>query len=84
MDNDERHAELVKACIKLREHFDSVQIFAGRVDEELDCSVTYQAGKGSWYERYGIVREWIVKQEHRARVSIQMEDKASEEEEGPA
>lgn len=82
MDNDERHQELVKACIRLREHFDSVQVFAARVDG--DDAVTFHAGKGSWYERYGVVREWIVKQEHRARLSIQQEDKASEEGEGAA
>lgn len=53
----------------LAEHFDCVQLFATRCETgELDGTVTIQMGAGNWYTRYGHVREWLIKQDERARM----------------
>lgn len=56
----------VQGCAaSLMEHLDSVQIIATKKDG--DESVRFQVGRGSWYERYGAVKDWIYKEEERSR-----------------
>jgi hypothetical protein len=54
----------------LREHFDSVQIFASRwnPDGKESDTFSYSMGQGNYNARYGQVRGWILKQEEQYRV----------------
>jgi len=63
----QRQMEVVKAAAaRLREHFDSVQIFCtvAAPDNSTRC---ISWGEGDWFARYGHVREWVTKTEARAR-----------------
>lgn len=50
----------------LREHFDTVQIFASRQDE--DGTVNATQGVGNWFARYGQVKDWIHRSEENTRI----------------
>jgi len=64
-----------KACIGLGEHFDTVMIFATRLEAgELDGTVNINFGSGNWFARYGQVKAWIVKQEERDRKHVREEE----------
>lgn len=75
MDNDARHDIIKKHVARMREHFDSVQVFAARATE--DGTACFQWGSGSWYERYGVVRCWLLKQDEGERIDAR-KDKAEE------
>lgn len=57
----DRDTELLrKHCALLSEHFDSVQIFVTRTENDGTRSVHH--GAGNWYARYGHVQEWLRKE----------------------
>lgn len=60
----------------LMEHFDSVRIFATRMDRSEGGPVVgaHSIGGGNFYASMGQVREWLIRQEHRARVEVERED----------
>lgn len=66
MTEDERLAIIEKSAIMLMEHFDSVQIFAARANDDGDVE-HYNLGKGSWFERFGVVRAWMLREEQELR-----------------
>ena len=50
----------------LREHFDTVQIFVSRKDE--DGTVNATQGVGNWFACYGQVKDWIHRSEENTRI----------------
>lgn len=68
---------LKKACEDLSEHFDTIQIFATRVadevDEEKGGTVNCNWGSGNWFARYGHIRYWMIKQDEQARNEVRDE-----------
>lgn len=64
LDDDDRIDQIKRHCVALREFFDSVQIIAVRkAHNEEDASTVFKWGDGSWFERYGAVRYWLLQQE---------------------
>lgn len=60
----------INACLEmLGEHFDSVQIFV-TLHERSEGTLNYAKGVGSWFSRYGQVREWLIKEDEAARIEI--------------
>lgn len=45
----------------LAEHFDAVHIFGSYKNE--DKTSMYNRGRGSYYARYGMVKQWIIREE---------------------
>ena len=76
MNNEERADLIERHIIMLREHFDSVHIVAARREGRDDDTVVFSIGKGSWYERVGLMREAVMKADERDRLEVQrkMED----------
>ena len=70
--HEKRDLDLLKShATRLAEHFESVQIFCTRhMPSEVDGTITAAWGEGNWFARYGSVREWVVKEEERMRVSV--------------
>ena len=66
---------LIRAALNsLGEHFDAVQIFASRCESgEQDGTVHLNLGTGNWFSRYGQVKDWCVKEEEFARISVRSE-----------
>lgn len=58
---DEDDRVLREAVLKLMEHFDTVQIFATKVEREKDPDSTINAtwGRGNWFARYGQIQTWL-------------------------
>lgn len=50
---------LKKACVRLSEWFDSVQIVAVSHDHETDETTVVCEGIGNWYSRLASVDEWL-------------------------
>lgn len=72
---DRELAIIQKHVDALGEHFDSVQIFVTRHDAAIeDGTVSANLGSGNWFARYGQTREWVVKNDERARESVRHED----------
>jgi hypothetical protein len=66
-------ARVKSAVAALGEHFDTVQIFVTRSEPDGE-TVTVQLGSGNWCAREGFVREWLVRQDERARQRIRREE----------
>ena len=47
------------AAARLAEHFDCVQIFASRVEDNNRETIHYDYGLGNWFARYGQIRHFI-------------------------
>lgn len=72
---DEDVERVRKACEALGENYDSVQIFVTRHEPgELDGTVNLNWGAGNYFTRSGQVREWLVKQDERAREEVRERD----------
>jgi hypothetical protein len=58
---DEPCRILRNAVSQLMEHFDTVQIFATKVELEKDPDSTLNAtwGRGNWFARYGQIQTWV-------------------------
>lgn len=78
-DKDEDLQRVKQACETLGEFFDTVQIFAtrfqpGEDDDPSAGTVNLNWGSGNYFARSGQVREWIVKQDARAKKDVQQEE----------
>ena len=52
-------SELVDQCVaRLMEHCDAVQIFVSVQDKDDKTSV-YRGGRGNYFARLGMVKEWV-------------------------
>lgn len=74
-ENEDRHMKVLKShTAQLMEHFDNVQIFATRQNNDDDTTITAHFGGGNWYARYGHVREWVTREEERARANVRIDE----------
>ena len=64
---DEVQRLLEASAARLMEHCDSVQIFVTKHDGGAETTESYHWGLGNWYARYGMVREWVEKENAKAR-----------------
>lgn len=83
MTND--HNVVAKALDNLGEHFDTVQIFCTRNGIEDQSLVNVTAGIGSWYARYGQVKDFILRAEERVKCDVRYqydEEQDGESDEG--
>jgi hypothetical protein len=64
---------LTSHAAQLAEHFNTVQLFATRHED--DGTVTVAYGEGNWYARYGQIKLWIKREE------VKCVDARNEEEE---
>lgn len=63
------------ACQVLIEHFDTVQIFCTRHEPEVENgTINVNYGEGNWFARYGLVHEWMTRQDERTRQHIRSND----------
>lgn len=68
---EEDEERIKKACEQLGESYDSVQIFVTRHEAgELGGTVNLQWGAGNYFTRSGQVREWLIKQDEKARDEV--------------
>lgn len=70
MSEDADLQRLKDACMKLGEHFGTVQIFTTRFADstEEDGTVNAAWGIGNWFARYGQIKSWQVKQDEITRI----------------
>jgi hypothetical protein len=73
---EERDLEIIsKYCDLLAEHFDTVEIFCTRVQQDgTGDTVVLNLGCGNWYARYGQIREWLIRSDQKARNKESSED----------
>jgi hypothetical protein len=57
--------------VQLGEWFDCVAIFASKTDGDL--THCHQQGQGNIYARIGHAREWVIKQDEKARIEARAE-----------
>jgi hypothetical protein len=76
MDSKETDLKRIETAAKaLGEFYDSVHIFATRHESgEANGTVNLSWGEGNWFSRYGQIRDWLIRQEERAREIIRRED----------
>lgn len=68
-----------RACADLGEHFDCCQIFVQRFqhgpdDDPEAGTVNINWGSGNYFARSGQIREWIIKQNERAKEDVRKEE----------
>jgi len=69
MDEDDRIEIIKRHVTMLREHFDSIEVVASRHVPEEGGAVTtrFEWGSGPWYERFGLMRAWVIRKEQEER-----------------
>ncbi len=69
--------EKVKGFISelLQNHLVSIRVFVTKT--EAAQAKSYDSGGGDWYSTYGAIREWIIKQDERAKDSVKRECEAA-------
>ncbi len=55
-----REKAVERALDLLAEHYDAVQIFGSYKEED---TKRYVKGRGNYYARYGMVRQWVLREE---------------------
>ena len=82
MDEGECHRILGRHVAQLLEHFDSVRLFVTRLEpgETRPTVISASDGGGNFYAALGQVREWLIQQDHRARIEIEISDREGEDE----
>jgi hypothetical protein len=57
----------------IEEHFDACHIFATKHETEAEATdgtagvLAFSLGRGNYYARYGLIREWMLRQDERSR-----------------
>ena len=75
--SEDRDLSIVRShAAQLAEHFDTVQIFVTRHDEQQDGTIAVDRGEGNWYARFGQVKEWIIKSDEDSRISRRPSDES--------
>jgi len=67
---------LDKVCQDLGEHYDTVQVFVTRHtpgDDEESGTINAHTGRGNWLARLGQVKDWVIKQDEKTRISCREE-----------
>jgi hypothetical protein len=52
---------------QLSEHYCTVHVFVSRHEGDKDQTRSVNRGSGSWFSRYGQIREWLVYEDERIR-----------------
>lgn len=52
------------ACLRLRQKFDTIQVFATRFDDKQKKTVVCFHGDGDWYARFGVISLWVKAEEN--------------------
>lgn len=68
---------LKEACDNLCEHFDTIQIFATRVQDKTDGeegTVSVTCGNGNWFARRGQIADWMIAQDAETRKNAERDD----------
>lgn len=61
-------SQLLENQVKmLRQHFDTVRIFATKYDNETGETWSFDEGAGSFPAQYGQIREWLLIQDEYAK-----------------
>jgi len=66
--DDPELAMLQKAMDSVSEHFDTIQIFATRQDQ--DGTFHHECGTGNWFARRGQIRDWLTKSDEVAKQEV--------------
>lgn len=66
--------QLDRALRTLREHFDVVHIFASSLLPGEDQTRFWQRGSGNWFARLGHIKDWIIREDERARSEVRREE----------
>jgi len=61
--NDELLEKLKKACEELYPHFDAIEIFAIKHENNEVGTSRFNYGIGNFFARYGLIKLWIKNQE---------------------
>ena len=57
-----------KAVQELGEHYETVMVFCTRHESgQENGTVRVIKGSGNWFARYGVVREWLIREEETSR-----------------
>lgn len=59
---------------QLSEHWDTVQIFVTKHSGGERATFGYRASAGSFYTRYGQIKEWIAVQDERIRQAVKADE----------
>jgi len=71
-DKTDQVAKLVDGVIaQLMEHVSSVQVFVTYQDG--DSTIGRASGRGDWYARQGVTREWVTQDDERTRAATRRE-----------
>lgn len=65
-------------CAKLGEHFDTVHIFVTRHEGDRDQTRMVNRGSGTWFSRFGQIREWLIYEEERIRESARKTERSGD------
>lgn len=68
--SDEEREMIKCAAEKLGEHFDSVQIFVSRHNDNKTGTSRFQTGVGNWFARYGHIHHWLMLQNEEDRQDL--------------
>lgn len=74
LDKDADIQRLREATAKLAEHFDFIQVVAGKWDGSNSNNTRYHHGIGSYYARYGLMREWLLEADAKTRADAVADD----------
>lgn len=66
---------------QLAEHFEVVRVFVVKQvrGESGPEHASYSSGAGNFYAQIGLIKDWVISQDHRTRVAV---ERQSESEEG--
>lgn len=64
--DDVRMAKILR---ELSEHYNHVQIFVMRDDEDDEAGATmhYVSGRGNWFARIGLIRTWLMRMDEQEK-----------------
>lgn len=66
---------------KLREHFDSVQLFVSKAtDDGKRDTEGFSVGSGNWYARIGQIDEWMQMKKEQTKLYIRKQEDESDNE----
>ena len=66
-ENDALMDRIEKAAMDLKEHCDSIRIFATLHRDDSKNTTYLDIGKGNWYAQFGQIVEWVEAQNQRNR-----------------
>ena len=69
-EEDQRSRATIQRYLdQLSAQFSEVHIFVSQYEPTTGQTRTIDMGAGNWYARYGLIKEWITRQEEATRIS---------------